>query len=54
VPEIQRHAIEHHRAILDSLASGDESRARQAMEAHMEQTRADLKRYVRTNIPNLS
>jgi GntR family transcriptional regulator, transcriptional repressor for pyruvate dehydrogenase complex len=54
VPEIQRHAIEHHRAIRDSLASGDESRARQAMEAHMEQTRADLKRYVRTNIPNLS
>jgi DNA-binding FadR family transcriptional regulator len=54
VPEIQLHAIEHHRAILDSLASGDESRARQAMEAHMEQTRADLKRYVRTNIPNLS
>jgi GntR family transcriptional regulator, transcriptional repressor for pyruvate dehydrogenase complex len=54
VPEIQRHAIAQHRTILESLASGDEIRARDAMETHMEQTRADLARYVRTNVPTLT
>jgi GntR family transcriptional repressor for pyruvate dehydrogenase complex len=54
VPEIQRNAIAQHRAILESLAGGDENQARDAMEAHMEQTRADLKHYVRTNVPDLS
>jgi DNA-binding FadR family transcriptional regulator len=54
VPEIQRNAIAQHRAILESLASGEESRARDAMEAHMEQTRVDLRHYVRTNVPNLT
>ena len=54
VPEIQRHAIEQHRLILDSLISGDEERARDAMEANMQQTRADLKHYVRSHIPDLT
>lgn len=54
VPEIQRNAIDHHRTILGCLASGDEIRTRDAMEAHMEQTRADLRHYVRTNIPSLT
>jgi DNA-binding FadR family transcriptional regulator len=54
VPEIQRNAIAQHRAIVDSLASGDDGRARAAMEAHMEQTRTDLQHYVRTNIPSLT
>jgi GntR family transcriptional regulator, transcriptional repressor for pyruvate dehydrogenase complex len=54
VPEIQRNAIAQHRAIIESLTSGEESRARDAMEAHMEQTRADLRHYVRTNVPNLA
>jgi GntR family transcriptional repressor for pyruvate dehydrogenase complex len=54
VPEIQRNAIAQHRAIVDSLASGDDGRARDAMEAHMEQTRTDLQHYVRTNIPSLT
>jgi GntR family transcriptional regulator, transcriptional repressor for pyruvate dehydrogenase complex len=54
VPEIQSNAIAHHRNIVDCLASGDEILARDAMEAHMEQTRADLRHYVRTNVPNLT
>jgi len=54
VPEIQRNAIAQHRTILESLAGGDATRSRDAMEAHMEQTRADLRQHVRTNIPNLS
>lgn len=54
VPEIQRNAITHHRAILDGLASGDDDAARDAMEAHLDQTLADLRHYVRTNIPSLT
>jgi GntR family transcriptional regulator, transcriptional repressor for pyruvate dehydrogenase complex len=54
VPEIQRNAIAQHRIILDCLASGDETRARDAMEAHMEQTRTDLRHYVRTTMPRLT
>jgi len=54
VPEIQRNAIAQHRAIVDALASGDDGRARDAMEDHMEQTRADLQHYVRSHVPKLS
>jgi DNA-binding FadR family transcriptional regulator len=46
VPDIQEHAIGHHRSILDALAAGDPDRARQAMDAHMQQTLDDLKSYV--------
>ena len=53
VPEIQRNAIAQHRVILESLAGGAANR-RDAMEAHMEQTRADLEPYVRTNVPYLT
>src|SRR4051812_11548354 len=54
VPEIQRHAIAQHRTILDCLSQGDEALSREAMEAHMEQTRSDLRQYVRTNVPRLT
>ena len=53
VPEIQRNAIAHHRTILECLASGDEIRTRDARKL-MEQTRADLRHYVRTNVPSLT
>ncbi|NYD78261.1 FadR/GntR family transcriptional regulator [Arthrobacter cupressi] len=46
VPEIQEHAIGHHRSILDALAAGNPDQARQAMDAHMQQTLDDLKNYV--------
>jgi GntR family transcriptional repressor for pyruvate dehydrogenase complex len=54
VPEIQRNAIDHHRRILQCLASGDAIHSRDAMEAHMDQTRVDLELYVRTNVPQLT
>lgn len=47
VPQIRRNAIAQHRTIIESLVAGDEIRARDAMEAHMEQTRDDLRRFVR-------
>jgi DNA-binding FadR family transcriptional regulator len=43
VPEIQVHAIGHHQNIADALQSGDATRAREAMDAHMQQTLDDLK-----------
>ncbi|MCW1248944.1 FadR family transcriptional regulator [Acaricomes phytoseiuli] len=46
VPEIQRHAIEHHRALLAALRDRDPLAARVAMLAHMDQTLQDLKHYV--------
>jgi DNA-binding FadR family transcriptional regulator len=46
VPDIQEHAIWHHQQIADALASGDPHRARDAMDAHMQQTLDDLKSYV--------
>ncbi|WP_411375301.1 FadR/GntR family transcriptional regulator [Arthrobacter sp. MPF02] len=46
VPEIQEHAIGHHQNIADALQSRDASRARQAMDAHMQQTLDDLKNLV--------
>ncbi len=46
VPEIQEHAIRHHRNIAEALESHDASRAREAMDAHMQQTLDDLKNLV--------
>lgn len=46
VPEIQEHAIGFHAAIADALESREPSRAREAMDAHMQQTLDDLKTYV--------
>lgn len=47
VPQIQRNAITQHRTILETLVAGDEMLARDAMEAHMAQTRDDLRQFVR-------
>lgn len=46
VPEIQEHAIGHHQKIVDALALRDPHLARDAMDAHMQQTLDDLKTYV--------
>ena len=46
VPDIQRHAIAEHIAVLAALRSGDTERARQSMDHHMQQTLDDLRHYV--------
>jgi DNA-binding GntR family transcriptional regulator len=46
VPAIQEHAIGHHQGIYDALAARDPRRARDAMDAHMQQTLDDLRSYV--------
>ncbi|WP_369045413.1 FadR/GntR family transcriptional regulator [Sinomonas sp. P10A9] len=46
VPEIQEHAIEMHAAICAALKSRDSEAARTAMDAHMQQTLDDLRRYI--------
>jgi GntR family transcriptional regulator, transcriptional repressor for pyruvate dehydrogenase complex len=46
IPEIQVNAIAAHEEILRALTAGDPRWSRDAMEAHMNQTQADLRRYV--------
>jgi GntR family transcriptional regulator, transcriptional repressor for pyruvate dehydrogenase complex len=46
IPEIQVNAIAAHEEILQALTAGDPQRSRDTMEAHMNQTQADLRRYV--------
>ena len=46
VREIQAHAIGHHQKVVEALSSRDPHRARDAMDAHMQQTLDDLKAYV--------
>lgn len=41
-PEIRERAAGHHRAILAAIAAGDETAAKNAMRAHMTQTRDDI------------
>ena len=46
VPDIQEHAIWHHQQIADALAARNPHQARDAMDAHMQQTLDDLQSYV--------
>lgn len=46
VPEIQRHAIVEHAAVLAALAQRDPAQARAAMDHHMQQTLDDLHTFV--------
>ncbi len=46
VREIQAHAIGQHEKIVQALATRDPHKARDAMDAHMQQTLDDLKSYV--------
>lgn len=45
-PEVQRHALEHHRLVLAAIATGDPEKARKAMEAHINQTYDDYERFI--------
>jgi len=46
IPQIRRHAIEHHRRILEAIESGDADRARRAMTEHLAQTFDDYEHYL--------
>ena len=46
VPAIQEHAIGMHREVLTAIAAGDAEASRLAMDAHMDQTQADLIEYI--------
>lgn len=46
VAAIRDHAVDHHRAILAAIESGDAEAAAAAMDAHMDQTADDLHTYV--------
>jgi DNA-binding FadR family transcriptional regulator len=46
VPQIQEHTIGHHQNIAEALRSGDAGRARETMDAHMQQTLDDLKNLI--------
>ena len=46
IPTIQRNAIAAHEKILAALEIGDPEQSRAAMESHMSQTQADLRRFV--------
>lgn len=45
-PEVQVHAIEHHTLILEAIRARDAVRARQAMEAHIDQTSGDYEYFI--------
>lgn len=45
-PEVQRHALEHHRLVHAAIATGEPEKARKAMEAHIDQTYDDYERFI--------
>ncbi|KRE78328.1 FadR/GntR family transcriptional regulator [Arthrobacter sp. Soil763] len=45
-PDVQRHAIHHHKQVLTAIASGEPAAARSAMDAHITQTFEDYERYL--------
>jgi GntR family transcriptional regulator, transcriptional repressor for pyruvate dehydrogenase complex len=46
VPDVRSHALDRHAAILRAIEAGDRAQARAAMEAHLQQTEADVERYL--------
>jgi GntR family transcriptional repressor for pyruvate dehydrogenase complex len=46
VADIRRHAIDHHRTVVDAIRSGNAENARRAMHGHIDQTSRDLRTYV--------
>lgn len=51
-PEVQRHALEHHRLVLAAIATGEPERARKAMEDHINQTYDDYERFISDRASN--
>lgn len=47
-PEVQRHALEHHRLVLAAIATGEPEAARRAMDDHINQTFDDYARFIKT------
>lgn len=45
-PDVQRHAIEHHRLVLTAIEGGDPPTARLAMDRHIDQTFSDYEQYL--------
>ncbi|MHA6629625.1 FadR/GntR family transcriptional regulator [Pseudonocardia sichuanensis] len=48
VPDFRSHALDRHAAILRAVEAGDPAQAREAMEAHLQQTEDDVERYLGT------
>lgn len=46
IPEVRRHAIDHHHRILQAVRDGDTDAARTAMKGHMDQTDSDFSIHV--------
>ncbi|WP_337059358.1 FadR/GntR family transcriptional regulator [Kineococcus sp. G2] len=46
VPQIQANAVEQHALVLAAVRAGEPEGARRAMDAHLQQTAEDLRRYV--------
>jgi GntR family transcriptional regulator, transcriptional repressor for pyruvate dehydrogenase complex len=46
IPDVQRHAIHHHKLVLAAIASGVPAAARSAMDAHINQTFEDYEHYL--------
>jgi DNA-binding FadR family transcriptional regulator len=47
-PDVQQHAIDHHRRVLAAIESGDPAVARATMDAHIDQTFRDYEQYLGT------
>lgn len=45
-PQVQEHAIQHHKLIRDAISSAVPEQARKAMEAHISQTYADYEKFI--------
>ena len=51
-PEVQRHALEHHRLVLAAIATGEPETARKAMDEHINQTYDDYARFIKAQESN--
>lgn len=51
-PEVQRHALEHHRLVLAAIATGEPETARRAMDEHINQTYNDYARFIKAQESN--
>ena len=51
-PEVQRHALEHHRLVLAAIATGEPETARKAMDEHINQTYDDYARFIKARKSN--
>lgn len=50
-PEVQLHALQHHRLVLAAIATGNPEKARKAMDDHINQTYDDYARYIKAHQP---